>query len=394
LAPFYLVLQGPLFLLYVQVLAVGLAAVPLYLLARAKLPGKRAALIVAAAFLLFRPLLNGLMYDFHPEMFFPLFIFSAHYHLTIKKNSLLFGIFIALALLIKEDFAVYVFFYCLWLACSTERKAIPLGAAMASAAYGLLAITVFIPFFRGQVNASSPYEFLGKWQDYGGSVQEIARRIMAQPLRLWRDLNVLPNLLRLGNYLLPLLLLPILDPLVLLILPPLVVGWLSRIPLMATFGLYYGAPLLTFLFLALVHALERLGRPRDTRPSRHPAAGAWILNLLLVASLFNFKWNLFVPAKYRNLRDYPAVRECLKQIPAQASLAVQSAIMPHVPKRRAIAMLPEIGGSEFILLHLEVNPWPLQANQLQELADRLRRSPEFRCLCSSGSLRLYRKTAP
>ena len=104
-------------------------------MAREKLGGKYPALVVAVSYLLFRPLLNGLMYDFHPEMFFPLFIFSGHYFLTVRKNNFLFFLFILLALFIKEDFAIYVFFYCLWLLHSPEQRKIGMQAAIASALY-------------------------------------------------------------------------------------------------------------------------------------------------------------------------------------------------------------------------------------------------------------------
>ena len=86
---------------------------------------------------------------------------------------------------------------------------------------------------------------------------------MAHPLRLLHDLKLLTNLASLANYFLPLLMIPLFDPIVLLILPPMLVGWLSRISLMASFGLYYGAPLLTFLFLALLLALTRLKQKKD-----------------------------------------------------------------------------------------------------------------------------------
>lgn len=391
LVPLYLVFTGPLFLLYLQVLAVGLASIPLYLLAREKLAGKHPALIVALSYLLFRPLLNGLMYDFHPEMFFPLFIFSGHYYLSIRKKDFLFFIFILLALFIKEDFAIYVFFYCLWLLRSPEQRKIGMWAAITSAIYVALTFTLFVPHFRNQINAPSAYEFMSKWQDYGNNIKQIAGQILAHPRRLLHDMNLLPNLASLANYLLPLMLIPLLDPIVLLILPPLLTGWLSRIPLMASFGLYYGAALLTFLFLALLQALTRLNQ-RKTKDSTHDKAKlAWILNLLLIFSLVNFKWNLFAPAKYRNIRDYPAVRECLKLIPDRAALAAQSALIPHIPKRNAIFMLPATGQAEYILLHLQLNPWPMPTAQIQELDAHLQRSAKYSCLYSSGYLHLYKK---
>lgn len=392
LVPFYLILEGPLFLLYLQVLAVGLAAIPLYLLAKEKLAGKYPTLVVTACFLFFRPLLNGLMYDFHPEMFFPLFIFSGHYFLTVRKNNFLFILFILFALFIKEDFAIYVFFYCLWLMRSIEHRKIGKRMAFISIIYAVLAFTLFIPHFRGQIHAQSSYEFTSKWQDYGDNIRQIAGQCLAHPLRLLHDLRLPSNLASLGNYLLPLLLIPLLDPIILLILPPLLVGWISRIPLMASFGLYYGAPLLTFLFLALLQALAGLKQRQEQDTSRHKIKFAWILSLLLVFSLVNFKWNLFVPGKYRNIRDFAAVMTCLKLIPPRAALAAQSALIPHVPKRRAIAMLPETAGAEYILLNLDLNPWPLDLNGLRELDRRLQNSANYRCICRTGALRLYRKS--
>jgi uncharacterized membrane protein len=391
MVPFYLVLRGPLFLLYVQVFAVGLAAIPLYLLAKEKLPGKYPAGVVAVSFLLFRPLLNGMMYDFHPEMFFPLFIFTGYYCLTIKKSDFLFFTCMLLALFIKEDFAIYVFFFCLWMMRSPEYRKTALWAGMASVIYIALAFIFFIPYFRKQVEAASAYEFMSRWQDYGSNFRQIAGKCLSHPLRLLRDLNWLPNLARLGNYILPLIFLPLFDPIVLLVLPPCLVAWLSRIPLMSSFGLYYGAPLLTFLFLALLHALARLNQASRKGGSFHPAKFTLILNLLLFLALVNFKWNLLAPAEYRHIREYAAIHNCLEQIPEQASLAAQSALIPHISKRRSIAMLPETRSAEYIVLHRGLNPWPLNKTQLHEWEDSLQRSAKYRCLCSSGGLRLYQK---
>jgi uncharacterized membrane protein len=393
LVPLYLVFKGPLFLLYLQVLAVGLASIPLYLLAREKLSGKYPALVVATTYLLFRPLLNGLMYDFHPEMFFPLFIFSGHYFLTIRKNVFLFFVFILLALFIKEDFAIYVFFYCLWLLRSAEpeQKKIGIAAAMVSALYALLVFIFFIPHFRSQIHAPSAYEFVNKWQDYGSTVTQIIGQCLAHPLRFLSDLKLPAHIAGLANYFLPLMLIPLFDPAVLLILPPLFIGWLSRIPLMGSFGLYYGAALLPFLFLAMLQALTRLKKRTIADPPRDKVKWVWILNLLLIFSLVNFKWNLLVPAHYRNIREYPAVRKCLEMIPEQASLAAQSALIPHIPKRKSIFMLPATGGAEYILLHLQLNPWPMQTAQLQALDARLQGSAEYRCLFRSGNLHLFKK---
>jgi uncharacterized membrane protein len=391
LAPLYLLFKGPLFLLFVQVLAVGLAAIPLYLIAKQKFPNSRTALAAALIFLTYRPLLNGLMYDFHPEMFYPLFIFSSYYFLAVRKNKALFFLAVFLALAVKEDFAVYTLFYCLWLAMKKEWKKTAIWAVLLSALYVLLTFTVFIPFFRDRVHVGQTYEFLNKWQDYGQSPLEILKHAVAQPLRVLKDLKPLANLGHLANFFLPLLFIPLGSSAALLILPPLAVGWGSRIPTMASFGLHYGAALIPFLFLALLLALERLQKTADKNPLARRLSRQWLVAFLLIASLGNFKWNLFTPGKYRFIGEYLRITSCLIQIPADASLAAQSALIPHVAKRKAIFMLPATGEAAYILLHLGLNPWPLNQSQLLELDNSLRRSAKYQSLRCSGGFRLYRK---
>ncbi|MBN2345962.1 MAG: DUF2079 domain-containing protein [Candidatus Aminicenantes bacterium] len=389
--PLYLVFQGPLFLLHLQVLAVGGASIPLYLIAKRTLQDRRMALAVAGSFLLYRPLLNGLMYDFHPEMLFPLLVFGSYYFIKAKRSVPWFAVFIVLALAVKEDFAIYVLFYCLWLGRKRESRKAGWGAALLSALYILLVMAVWIPHFRAQVHAPPTYEFTANWHDYGDSPTQIVREALAHPGRLLRDLAPLDRVQHLANYLLPLLFIPLLSPTVLLILPPVAVGWFSRIPAMTTFGLHYGAALIPFVFMALMAGLARLQALGRRNPPRFAKCWRWLFLLILTVNAANFKWNLFSPEQYRIIQDYPRLRNCLRSLPAQASVASQSALIPHVPKRRGISMLPEIGDAEYVLLHLGLNPWPLEPERLRELAEGLQRSPQYRRLCGSSSLFLYRK---
>ena len=133
-----------------------------------------------------------MMYDFHPEMAFPLFIFSGHYFLTVKKNNFLFFLFLLLALFIKEDFAIYVFFYCLWLMHADEQRKTALKAVFLSAVYAGLAFALVIPHFRQQIHASSAYEFLSCWKSYGNNFWQIARHGLLHPIRFLHDANGSP----------------------------------------------------------------------------------------------------------------------------------------------------------------------------------------------------------
>lgn len=214
---------------------------------------------------------------------------------------------------------------------------------------------------------------------------------MVQPLRLLKDLNPITNLGHLANYFLPLLFIPLCSSATLLILPPLAIGWCSRIPTMASFGLHYGAALIPFLFLALLLALERLQKTAAKNRRAQRPSWRWLVIVILVVNVANFKWNLLASSKYKFIHEYPAIKRCLALIPEKSSVAAQSALIPHIPKRKAIFMLPATGQADYILLHLQLNPWPLQPNQLQELYSSLQSSAKYSCLYSSGDLHLYRK---
>ena len=71
------------------------------------------------------------MYDFHPEMFFPLFIFSAHYYLTVRKNNFYFFLFILLRCFIKERFRDLTYFFIAFGCCVHLTKDTGIWAAIA-----------------------------------------------------------------------------------------------------------------------------------------------------------------------------------------------------------------------------------------------------------------------
>jgi len=76
LAGIYWIAPSAYTLLAIQSLVVGLAAIPLFLLTRSITGSGRKALWVAAAFLVWLPLLSSQMYDFHLEAFLPLELFG------------------------------------------------------------------------------------------------------------------------------------------------------------------------------------------------------------------------------------------------------------------------------------------------------------------------------
>jgi len=355
--PFYLVFDGPLFLLIFQVVGVGLSAFLLYLIAWSVFQDRTAPFIIAVSYLFFRQLLLGLMHDIHLEMYFPLFLFSSYYFIVVKKNPFLFSLSVALALFIKEDIAFLLLFYGIFLFFKLKEKKYGFAVAAGSLLYLAAAMGIAIPFFRKISGMEGAYVY----GHFGGSLIQIAGNILSHPAALFENIYMGLFLSKLSNIILPLLLLPLMTSYALLILPPLLVAILSKNPQNYSFGIHYSATLLPFVFLSLIYGLKNIKFFLEKKfSSRAGKIVGFILILLLVANLANSPfWRIIRPSRYRALGDYGQVARAISQIPGRLhSVAALSAIIPHIPKRKGIFMLPEMGEAEYILIHSGINLWP------------------------------------
>ncbi len=394
IVPLYLILKGPLFLLYIQVLIVGASSVPLYFIAKHYSGNKKSATILTIVYLLYRPLLNGLMYDFHPEMFFPFFIFAGFYYLKVKEKPMLFYLFSFLALLIKENFSIYLFFYGLFLVFYEKKRKYGIILSFLSIVYALITFNFIIPYFRVRAGLSQGYEFIGAWKAYGSSAMEIIKSVLLNPFIFLKDLNIIRTLLKLFDLLLSLLFLPVFSVFSLLIIPPVLICILSRIPLMSSFELYYVAPLIPFLFLGLVHGYSNISKhivKFDINTKKALRIKEVILILLLVINIANTKWNLFDLKQYRLLKDYPSFHSVVSIIDKDDSIASLSSLIPHISKRRHILILPEINNAKYILIHTKANCWPMKKKELSAFVKKVKNSDFYKLIKQKGDIYLFEK---
>ena len=391
--PFTFIGGGPLLLIYLQVLLVGLAAAFLFLIARHVLHSRWAALALAAVFLFYRHTLLALMFDFHPELFFPLLLLAAFYFLAVKRKPVLYFLFVVLALAVKEEMPIYIFFFGLFAAWRLKEKKLGFITSGLALAYFILVMGVILPYYRARAGLAGFYNFqnvLGGEQD--GLIQ-VSLYMLSHPAQLLQGLDFLDFLKKLGDLLFPLLLLPLTTTFGLLLLFPIAVALLSKLPQFYTFGVHYSASLLPFLFLALIYGLKAFrSRLASLRPERGRRIFAAVLLLLLAVNLANSNfWRIIQPSRYKALADHGRVHALLKRIPEKASVAAQSALIPHLPRRKAIFMLPDQDEADYILVHPGVNPWPYTREELATFVASLDGGNRYVLLARDGQVRLYKK---
>jgi uncharacterized membrane protein len=332
------------------------------------------------------------MYDFHPEMFFPLLLFLSYYFVAVKKNYPLYFCSIAMALLIKEDVSIFVFAFGLFLFFKVkDNRKIGVITSASALVYFLLVMELVIPHFRDQLGMKTRFEFLGLWEAYGESAFEILKTLITNPLLILQSISwkeVLPGLF---NLFAPLLFIPLFSVFVLLVVPPVLILATSQSAVMQGFGLHYVSGILPFLFLALVNGFKNIKTFLAERKKSSKLVFTLALAVLIV-NVANTKWNLLMPHRYPALKDHKIVREYIRLIPSDASVAALSSLIPHIPKRKNISMLPRMDDAQYILIHKGINLWPFETRQFEEFMRELSRQKEFSCIRSTDGIELYKKT--
>jgi len=336
LAPLYRLWPDPRLLLILQSAALGVAAVPLYWIARQQAGTSTAALIVACCYLAY-PALGFLnLFDIHPIAFSVPFIFLA-YWARLEERTALFWIAVLLALSTKEEMVVPIGAWGFVSLLQRGKRRIGLGLLALAVAWAVLCFGLIIPYF----NEGQPYRFLALWSHLPGLSSVDTKGGTAQSVVVTRDIgSVLPFLLHLVS---PLGFLPLLGPFVLVVaLPSLIYLLLARRPEFHSIGYQYPAVLIPWLFLATVEGLQwlRTFRFRPLGPAFYRAAVACML-VGTVAT--NYHLNPIAQyarnGAFRRDSYHDQIVKALAQIPPEAGVATINRLGPSLAHRRILVAL-------------------------------------------------------
>ncbi|MEK7139312.1 MAG: DUF2079 domain-containing protein [Patescibacteria group bacterium] len=190
LAPLWWLWSSPLLLLWLQVLALVAAAVPLYLIARRTIRSPWWAVVAPLGYL-FNPLLwRAAMYEFHLLAFAPLLVFGAWYLYFFVPKKLArviwFGVAIAAILSLREDTAFMVAGLAVVIGWHEYRS----GHLWATWRWWLLPAIAAVVWFGlaqwiiGHFAPDGSYKFLAYYGWLGSSWSAVLSRVILHPLRV------------------------------------------------------------------------------------------------------------------------------------------------------------------------------------------------------------------
>lgn len=348
LVPVYALAPGPTVLLVLQALALGLGVIPLYRMAE-RWVGRRTALVVATAYLLYPSLHWVNLFDFHEVPFaVPALLWAFDY--LDRERRLAAAIALAVAASTAENMILVVAGVGLYLLLVVRGQR-RYGAAVliTSLAYFWLAATVIMPALGGKVYRWDRYEHLGR------TPGAIVQTVLTNPLAVWTALNQPEKRAYLVRLFAPVAALPLVAPASLLLLVPgLAQNLLTNYANQYSGTYQYDALLIPFLFVGVAQAWRGLHR---RWPAAVPTLGWAAIGVSLGACLWwsplgltRYPW-----ASYRFDARVMTLTAFKDRLPPDAAVAVPTNLVPHLTHRDRIwmtGMEPAIGAAEIVVVDL------------------------------------------
>lgn len=409
--PFFKLFPGQTVLSVLQTVYIASAALPLFLFARKKLGVPPAALIVFAFFL-------------YPTVHYVSLYGTAYLELAIpalawalwaleEDRAAAFLAATATALAVREEVALVVAMLGVY-AFLRGRRALGAGVAVAGAVYFVVALKLVIPSFR----SDNELVYMSNYKSWGTTPFEIVWGAVSHPLATAAKFLSAPRLGNAAMYLLPLALMPLLDPLGLLIaLPNIGTTFMSDSVTNYNFTLYYLCPTLPVLFFAAVRGIGRLEKYRPS--SALPASAAVAAAALSSAIFFGpspisrqfwdsaYTVGIFRSTSYHRSQYFPtpasgAARRLALRVPADAAVSAPQHLLPLLFDRQRMLVFPAMDEAiDHVMLDRSRSDVAGWAETYEDFRIRpehyyavIEKDARWELVAEDGAARLYRRKAP
>ncbi len=383
-------------LLLFQSLAISLAAWPVYLLAFDKTRSRWTALVAAAGFLLYPPIVSQHVNQIHDDQFGLALLLFAFYFFE-AGNFKKFAVTLSLCLLAKETVALPVACFSLYAVIRRRQSKWMAFPVVVSFAYVLFAWKVLAPMFGG--TDSLVYLRMGYFGEYGDTPRGVLRYVLTHPAGTIEAMLAPDRLAYLFRLLLPVLLfLPLGSAAWLMALPGLMMNLFGSNSTLRDVRWHYSLFPAALLYASFVSAI-----PYWSRKLARFFPGTDFARVLCFAVLlgglasYNF-W--LVPAQYRRDRAYQARREVIALIPRQASVLCSDNMLAHFSRHRSLQSLfglrfyrrdpNEVFDYDYIVFDKNF-AITMGVQSLKQLFELISQMPEYRLIFSRDGILAYQR---
>jgi len=348
LAPLYWIYADPKVLLIVQSCVLATGAIPIYWLARKKLASNQLALIFSSIYLCYQPLRNVNLGDFHPiALTTPLLLFAFFY--LDQKKYLIFGLFLMLAVLCKEEISLIVFIFGVYLAIAQKKRKLGIMVSLLGIAIFALDIWVIIPYYR-----RDSFAFVTRYSYLGDSIPEIIKTLLLHPVYVIKHVFIPKKIEYFVEVFGPTGFLSFLSPShLLLAVPTFFQNVLSDFHSQYSIYYQYTAPLTPFVFISAICGLQNLLAKINLQSrSRLNFTKNQVIQAISVVLLFScFTFYEALPI-YKLTERTQLTDKFIRLVPPSASVSAQELYVPHLSHRSNIYLFPTISGAKYVFLDI------------------------------------------
>lgn len=394
IVPFYKIVPSPKTLLFIQVIVLSLAAIPLYLLARLKTKHEYFSLTIAVAYLFFVGVQAIMLDDFHELAFLPLFLGWLFYFLETKKMK---GYWLAFlgALMVREYVGFYlavIGFYIL-----ITKRGFVLG--LRSLLIGLAFSSVVIFFIMPSLGQKEYGGFLQSRQSFSSELfYLITNPFYTLNNLVWPLIKLKTAIASLGLYLFIPLFYP---PLLLLVVFQLASRFLDQShPYRWTLYYHYSGELAMILAISTIFGAIRIKElvPNRFKKYIYTFLAVCIFSVTVFEQIFmTVPLNLLLSNDlYQRPANIQDITEVMSEIPDKASVVTQNNLASHLSQREKIYLFPHINESEYVMADLrphqdDYNFFGVSPDKTKSLIDDLVVSKKYGLVTKKGDIYLLRK---
>ncbi len=390
IVPFYWLKSDVRWLFILQALIISFGVFPIYGIAKEKLKSELAGLAFGFSFIFFIGVQHAINFGFYPEtLSITLLAFMIYFY--FKKRYWLYFLFLFLSLLCKENIALYIAFWGLWVLIFGKKKWLGFITLVIGLLYFKFALW-FIP------QLDSGYRYF-RYADFGVTPLAVLKTIVLKPIYTLKILLSASKAAGWLGYLVPFAFFPLFSSFLLVLLPVLGEKFLSSDPKLWVMGYHYGANATTFLVVGSILAvsgfieskiIQRLAISKDQIINYF----SFVIIVLTIAFIIKPGGPLLrlTHASAWQFQFSTNYHEAIGLIESDKSLTAQMTLGTALAHREELYWWPkEGGGSDYFLLSSNYATFPLSIDAHKAKIRELLEDSSYGIRYSSGDIILLEK---
>ena len=333
-----------------------------------------------------RRLAQGVMYNYHPEIFaIPLLLIIIYCYLK-NKNKYIY-LFSVLLLFVKEDMVLSLIGFFIFL---NKKFSLKLKISLISflILYFIFIIFFLIPYF-GNFNNDQSWMIKARWGQFGNSKLEIIIYFITHPIFILKSLFISYYKLLETFYFLPLL-----SPIQLLMsLPYISLHTTSSFNIQSELKLYYSFGVLPFIYWGIIISLIKIKSfVNKILKSKFIFINKQLISIIFVILLTTqWGWKIYLPNK-----NCFKQHDILKTIPENVKISSQGPLVPHLRNYKFVKVFPyqnnfNYENADYIIINKQLASFPFQKDELNNINENILNSKSWKNIYNDEIIYVYKK---